>query len=777
MVIDPARKGILGVFLQMNKKTFLIITCVLFVLSYCRVRQAVLDLKEESAFAHEEGGIFAVSLLEPEGEPYVMGGWSTVRVDGTRLGVFPISRIKIPAFKKESLYLFFKCTPFDRDQHPAEGFQFRMKNKVVSQVDLEPETERLIKISLPPNILDLGDNVLQIHHILAPGTESKIDPGEKKRIRTTVFYEMLLSSHPDYQMTKRFTEAKLLANLKHSDYLVQKIPSTLDFYTNLPDNARFEASYKFLPADPSDLPFPIEMKISLQEQESDEEIIHRASLGGKKAIGRIGIDLPAEGRIFRLRIQAGGVEGPDSFAGLLVWRKASIGIKAEKKLKRTQLEENFVEWKQCLADKNAIIIILDAARADHFSCYGYYRPTTPNLDKFAKEAVLFTNAYSESLTTRCSIGTLFTGFPLTVLSLYDIGSQIPEELPTLAQLFQPINFKTTGFAGVGNVGSSFGFGRGFDQYFELYKEAEFYRKSQEYLPYLFPWLESNRNNRFFLYVHFKEPHANYVPLPPFKGMFTDALEEKADLSVHLNDIAKDLTEGQIEYVRAGYDENLASVDSVVGELIEKMRSLDMLDDSIIIVTADHGELLGERDKIFGHGGYFGEGGMHIPLLIRFPKSDDIKIPEKVDALVKTSDLFATLSDIYQFDILENYLSGKSLLPLIREPGSEINPYMVSEKRGIPGYCYRNKQHKLIYWMEDALIEFYDLEKDPEAMNNVYGQNKISANYYLTNIKKWITSQNMIKDAFLKGDPAKRDLDLNQIDEKTLENLKALGYIK
>jgi len=80
-------------------------------------------------------------------------------------------------------------------------------------------------------------------------------------------------------------------------------------------------------------------------------------------------------------------------------------------------------------------------------------------------------------------------------------------------------------------------------------------------------------------------------------------------------------------------------------------------------------------------------------------------------------------------------------------------------------------------MDNAPIEFYNLEKDPEAMNNVYDQHKIIANYYLTNLKKWITSQKLIKNALLKGDPAKRDLDMKQIDDKTLENLKALGYIK
>lgn len=761
----------------MNKKPLFLILCALVVLSNCRVQQTVFDLKKEAVYALEQGGIFAVDLLEAEGESYVMGGWSVVRIDKTRLGVYPISRIKIPVFKKEPLYLFFKCEPFARDQIPANGFHFRIKNKTVAQVELEPNIENLVKISLPPDTLELGDNILKIHHVLDEEIEGNIIQEEKMRIRTAVFYEMMLSSHPDYDMTKRFVEVKQRLDSKDSDILIQKIPSSLDYYLELPANSRLDADYEFIAANFLDQQPPIPMTIFLQEQGREEEIIHQASLGGDKTTGRMQIDLPAETSISRLIIKAGEGERLDSFAGLLIWKKASVVMRPEKKLKQAREDENFQKWKQSLSDKNAIIIILDAARAGHFSSYGYFRPTTPNLDKFAEEAVLFTHAYSEALTTRCSIGTLFTGFPLTVLSLYGITSKIPEELTTLAQMFQQKRIKTTGFAGVANVSSSFGFDRGFDQYFELYRVEEFYRKSQEYLPYLIPWLESNKDNHFFLYVHFKEPHAAYVPLPPFKGMFSDAYEEKVSLSVHLNDIAEDLTAAQIEYIRAGYDENLASVDSVVGDIFEKMRMLGVLDESIIIVTADHGELLGEKDKIFGHGGYFGEGGMHIPLLIRFPKSDIVKLPDKIDALVKTSDLFVTLADIHDFDIQNDLLSGKSLLPLIQELKTEINPYMVTEKRGTPGYCYRTKQHKLIYWMENAPIEFYDLANDPEAMINVYEQHKITANYYLINLKKWITSQKLIKEALIKGDPTKRDLDLKQIDEKTLENLKALGYIK
>lgn len=766
----------------MNKTVFSFILFALILLSSCKTDNVIYDLIEEAPFGREQGDIFAVDLLEPEGEPYVMGGWSPIRKDGTRLGVFPLSRLSMPLFDNQPLYLYLKCQPFERDRFPAQGFRFLVRKEEIARVELEAEDRNVIKVRIPPLSQEWEGNVLQIHHVVDKGSRKGVEPEENKRIRTAVFHEMLLSSHADYGMTQRYIKMKKRVKDKSSGVMIQKVPSARDFFFDLSPGARMEARFEFIAAEPSQIGATSSVTVSLTQEGEKEEIIHLSPLKENEARTDVELDLPVRKKaVSRLRIQAGEGQETDSLIGLMVWKKAVITGRPEKEKRKDkkppELSDAFLNWKKLLAGKNTVLIILDAARADHFSSFGYFRQTTPNLDEFAQEAVLFAKAYSEALSTRTSMGILFTGFPLTVLSLYNITSQLPDELATLAGSFQGQKIKTAGFAGVGNVGSNFGFHRGFDQYFELYKEEAFYRKSQEYLPYVLPWLEANKDNRFFLYVHFKEPHAFYNPLPPFKGMFTDAYQESVDLSGEMNLNAVTLTDGQIEYVRAAYDENLASVDSVVGEIIAKMRSLGLLDESIIIVTADHGELLGEIDNMFGHGSYFGEGGMHIPLLIRFPENEKIDYPSHIDALVKTSDVFVTLADIYGFSVPGDLTSGKSLLPLIRKPDAEINPFMVSEKRGLPGYCYRTAEHKLIYWMGNAPVEFYDLENDPQALENVYEQNKILAHYYLTDLKKWIASQKLIKDIIFERGSSRHEIDMREIDEKTLENLKALGYIK
>lgn len=315
----------------MNKTTLFIIFCVLISLSSCQTQQVVYDLKEETYYVQKQGGIFAVDLLKPEGDSYIMGGWSTVRIDGTRLGVYPISRIKIPVFDKEPLYLFFKCEPFARDQIPAEGFRFRTGNKTIAQVELAPEEENLIKVALVPHTLELGDNILQIYHVLDEEIEGNINQEEKKRIRTAVFYEMMLSSHSDYDMTKRYVETKERIDPKRSDILIQKVPGTLDYHLNLPANAWLSANYEFLAANPSEQHPPIQVTISLKNEENEEEIVLEESLGKDKAEGKIRINFPAERGVTRLRLKAGEGEDQDSFKGLLVWKKAYILSKPKKR--------------------------------------------------------------------------------------------------------------------------------------------------------------------------------------------------------------------------------------------------------------------------------------------------------------------------------------------------------------------------------------------------------------------------------------------------------------
>jgi len=743
----------------------------------CNKHEPAFNLSGELEYAHQKGDIFALDYMAEEADDLLARGWTKVRHNAFRLGTYPLSKFKFNISERRPLYLFFSYSQDKQIQYPAEKLLIKINKKDLTHIDLEKEAINNIRVPISYEFVENGENTLEIYYTNDQKPEEKPSSSQKKKREFSLrFNELLISSHNDLSFTKQFLNEKASLLVKDKDGFVQKVPSVIDFYFDLPDNCIFEAQYQYNPSShfvtQND---NLKLKVSIQKPDTKEQIVYQSLLDKDAVNKKFKIGLTEGKGVTRIRLQAGNITNNNNLAGYLSWSKASLLKKGKEKKKRENNTRDLKKLRQFISDKNTIVIILDAARADHFSLNGYFRETTPNIDKFAQGATVFFNAFSESLSTRCSIGTLFTGFPLSVTSLIKLRSRLPEKLVSIAELFKINKFKTTGFTGVGNIGSAFSFDKGFDEYFELYKEKEFYRKSQEYLPYLFPWLESNKRKKFFLYIHFKEPHAFYIPLPPFQGMFSQYFDKKVDLT-KIKFVGPEMTDEEIEYVRACYDENLASVDSVFGDLMQKIKELGLLEESIIIVTADHGELLGEHGGLFSHGSYFWEGGIHIPLIIRFPEDTPVSIIEKSESLVKISDIFATLADIYQFKIPKELISGKSLLPLVLGADKEVNSQVIVEKREAPDYCYRTRKYKLYYWKK-IQAEFYDLEKDPKEKNNLFTRDNIIANFMLVDLKKWIARQKKIRDLIFEGEIPEEESDNRQIDKKTLENLKALGYIK
>ncbi len=754
----------------------IILSLIVFGFTACQKSQVVYDLVKEQEFAQQKGDVFFHDYMEGRDDDWLGWGWSKLRKQGSRLAVYPSSRLRFVAEEVTSPHLFFVCRSFLGDEVGAKSIRIEFNNKVLTTVELKGEINRSLNIAIPEEEIKRGNNWIEFFY----ATEDEVNQTERvsedgKRKFSLSFDDLILSSHPNFKFVQKYIQFyRRLANEMKPGTFIQKVPSAMDFYIDIPAQSFFKARCTFYPSMPGE---PIgdkhNLEISVQKHGEQEQIIHTIPISGEKS--RIILDFPlSEIGVTKLRLKAGDLKDTSALNGILIWDMMHVLGKRNKE-KAVVATNVLSEYRKLFTDKNIVFVIFDAARADHFSTYGYFRPTTPNTDVFAQNGTVFTNAYSEALSTRCSIGTLFTGFPLTVTSLTEITSILPRKLTTLAQLFKSRGFKTTGYTGIGNIARVFRFHRGFDQYFELNKEEGFYKKSPQYLPYVLPWLEANKDKKFFLYIHFKEPHATYKPMPPFLGMFSGSYKETVDLTQYL-EMSQELTDQQVEYIRACYDETLASADSAFGSILDKLNDLDLNDNTIVILTADHGDLLGEHGRQFSHAGYFGEGVMQIPLIIRFPHQDGLKIPGKIEALVKLSDLFATLADGYQFDVPWDLIGGKSLLPILSGSMEEVNPFIVVERRTRTGFCIRTKSYKLIFG-DDAPTEFYNLIKDPQAENNIYHQEVVMANYMLTMLKKWIAAQELIKMSIFGKHSPKNEIRYDQIDKETIEDLKALGYIK
>lgn len=763
----------------MKKKTLILsipAVLLLFLVS-CSQQQEVISLHKELAYAQVKEGFFINDYLRDDAEIYLEDGWSNLSKNGYRSGVYPRSNIHFRLFQKKPLYLFCLCMPTQKEPYSAQKLTVMVNGSKVADEELKVNMPRFLKVPVPPELLGVGQNTLEfVYGAAHPSNEDHLPEEKGKRVFSVIFHRLILSSLSSLSAINRIEKKQSSLEDPEKTSFVQNIPGEVDFFLNVPAAAVFRADCEFFGLDPRASQTKMwNLQISLKQPGRGAQTLEQIPVGKKESKKSFRIDLSGYQGLVRLRLKIDGDQEDTKPEGFLVWSEAKILAQPTQLSGGGSGSQKIEKARNFLQDNNTIIIVFDAARADRFSTYGHFRPTTPSVNHFAQEGIVFQNAFSEALTTRASIGTLFTGYPLEVTGFRNIFSRLPDNLQTLAQLFQDKGFKTAGFTGVGNISSEFGFNRGFDEYFDLFREEGFRRKSQEYIPYVFPWLERNRDEKFFLYVHFKEPHAVYIPQPPFQGMFSGNFIQKTDLVGYM-ETAKDLTEEQVEYIRACYDENLASADSVFGQLIQKLGELDLLEKTNIILTSDHGEMLGEKERIFGHGSYLGEGGTHIPLVIRFPRDSGIIAPQRIDALVKISDIFLSLVGIYQFDVNRELMEGESFFPLFFDPKNQFNSYVVTGRQAGKEYTLRTQEKKLFYLEKSGQREYYDLVEDPLEANEIYSLSDIEANYLLGELKKWLERQRFIRAVLFDKD-GQATFQKEKIDKKTLENLKALGYIK
>lgn len=302
--------------------------------------------------------------------------------------------------------------------------------------------------------------------------------------------------------------------------------------------------------------------------------------------------------------------------------------------------------------RNVLLLTIDTLRADHLSLYGYAKETTPRLAAFAADATTFRHAYSPSAWTRASFATYFTGLSPTVSGCRDQDDVLDPDLPTLAELFRARGFATAGIYSNDNIGPAFGFGRGFDLYdhppcnsgypddFQVTDAADVNERALR-------WLREERPKKpWFLFVLYVDPHDPYRPHPEM-GSHLPPRGEPIGSRKFLDRLDR-ATDGRLDHFRDDivglYDGEIAYVDRYVGELLDALKYADLLDDTLVIVTADHGEELWDHEGFRGHGRYLYDGEVHVPLVVRWPGA--LPLGGTIDRPVGVGGLFGTLARAY-----------------------------------------------------------------------------------------------------------------------------------
>lgn len=309
------------------------------------------------------------------------------------------------------------------------------------------------------------------------------------------------------------------------------------------------------------------------------------------------------------------------------------------------------------ARPNVLLVVIDTARADRLSVDGYARQTSPEIAKLAREGVVYEQAYTPAPWTLPAHASLFTGlYPSSHGA--DSGHMILEDrLYTLAEAFHDAGYRTAAYAGNPWVGRQYGFGQGFDSYEEAWQgtsgdeEDAGASRLNSRIGHWLEWRESSptRDQPFFMFINYLEPHLPYNPPEPERSRFLAPGTDTADVERlrrfgHPQELRyvlgqDGLRPGDLAILSDLYDGEIAYLDRRVGEVAGFLRARRLLDETVVVITSDHGEAIGDHGFLDHKLNVF-EEVLRIPLVLRYPRA--IAAGQRVAGPVMLQDLYPTL---------------------------------------------------------------------------------------------------------------------------------------
>lgn len=421
---------------------------------------------------------------------------------------------------------------------------------------------------------------------------------------------------------------------------------------------------------------------------------------------------------------------------------------------------------------NVILITIDSLRPDHLGCYGYKRNTSPNIDRLAREGILFNNVIVECPWTLPSLSSLFTSTYPHSHSVLNWCKEINPSFDTLPNILKNNGYYTGAILDLLLLEQCpLPFRAGFDEF-----QQGYYHKADYISKRAVSWLRRNQNKKFFLWIHYFDTHTPYrIPLF-YKNIFIRdkyyGIKEiplgkisAAPRSGGWGEIPKYTHENNIKniyYYIAQYDGAIHFVDMQIGILLKEIFELGLDKNTVVIITADHGESLGEHNWYFKHGSALYDEQIKVPLIIWYRDFPQDKIVYEQSQFI---DISPTITDLLGIQISKQR-EGKSLLSLIYGTGNNSLSYAFSE---LPWtIAIRTNEWKLIYNIEDKSYELYDLKNDPKELNNL----AIQGGKIFENLKEKL-------DLWVKeyADRLTQDVHLETISDKNKHRLKSLGYLQ
>jgi arylsulfatase A-like enzyme len=382
---------------------------------------------------------------------------------------------------------------------------------------------------------------------------------------------------------------------------------------------------------------------------------------------------------------------------------------------------------------NVLLISIDMLRPDHLRAYGYGQDTSPNIDAMAREGVLFANHFASSSWTLPSHAALFTSLPDSLHGCTDTDKVLDDSAVTLAERFLAAGYATAGFFSGPYLHPAFGLGQGFEHYEDCASYAakidgrppsewamdkgvmlESHQDVTNERVYgaVKKWLDARPSRPFFLFAHFFDVHFDFTPPPPYDKKFDPDYQGWVDGKNFMfsDDYEKNMPPRDFQHLLALYDGEIAWTDSFIGRLRADLEKAGILDDTVIVITSDHGtEFFEHGDK--GHRKTLHDEVIRIPLVVRYPK----KLPRgmKIEDLSRGIDVGPTVLELAGFPPPADVL-GTSLVPEIQNPGTRVVGRVVSELNSVGRNLrsVRTLKWKLVDKIGASEHWYFDLQRDP-----------------------------------------------------------------
>lgn len=395
-------------------------------------------------------------------------------------------------------------------------------------------------------------------------------------------------------------------------------------------------------------------------------------------------------------------------------------------------------------DLNVLLISIDTCRPDRLSCYGYPRKTTPNIDALADSGLRFVTAIAPATVTLPSHSSMLTGTTPPYHGVHsNMSTRLRKSNVTLAEVLKEHGYATGGMISGFPLDQQFGIAQGFDTYDSQLEQRESRdsvdneRDAQAVTAVARAWLREHVDERFFLFVHYFDAHFPYVPPEPYATTYAD-----------------DLYAGEVAFV-----------DHHIGQLLGELERLGSRESTLVVVTSDHGESLGEHGEKT-HGYFIYHATTKVPLIFHVPGRTQSRVIDEKAALI---DIFPTILDLVGIPVPDQ-VNGRSLASFFNSSTKRLGKRAIFSESLMPTAfgCSSLLALETEEWkyIQSTRPELYNLRQDPNEMTDVIASHPDTARALQGQLKAMLKSQLRTND---------RDVSV-ALDAEALRRLEALGYV-